>query len=685
MNADAESLFYNDHTIIILSDPETGAIMAANPAACTFYGYAPERFKTLYRADLEIAPAAEDTRHGRKGEDTFRCIGRHRLADGSFRDVEVHSGQIDIEGRGYLFSVVHESRDHSRTDSADNGELRRKVAELEASLSRYVNLYDNAPVGHVTLDGDGVIRDINLTGATLLRSDRHLLVGTPFSALIADEDRTLFSDHLQRCRPGDGPTTADLKLQTSRHSALYVQLCSIAVRKVSDGTTCLHTMITDFDITERRLAEHRIHRLNRLYTALSETNKAIVHSIDMEHLFRELCRIAIDHGGFLLAWIGLADESGFVRPVASFGEKIGYLDAVNVAGMSEPRGGGPTETVVREGSYQVCNDFLHDPATAPWHAAAALYGLKSSAAFALRQNGQSIGSFTLYAGESGYFDAQLLQLLRQMATDISFALDNFDREVRRQDAEQALRQETMRRLRALEELSEKDHLLLHQSRLAAMGEMIGNIAHQWRQPLNTLGLTVQDLSLSYELGEFSKELLDARVDKAMSVINQMSRTIDDFRNFVRPDKQKVAFKVSQIIDNTLSLIRGSLGNHGIKVEIDTGTDPTITGYLNQFSQVLLNILNNARDALIERAPGDPVIRIALHEEDGRMSMTIRDNAGGISDEILDKIFDPYFTTKDSERGTGLGLFMAKTIIESNWGGRLSVANRGDGAEFRIEV
>jgi len=135
----------------------------------------------------------------------------------------------------------------------------------------------------------------------------------------------------------------------------------------------------------------------------------------------------------------------------------------------------------------------------------------------------------------------------------------------------------------------------------------------------------------------------------------------------------------------LSLVGGSFQNLQIRVEVNTGTDPVITGYPNEFSQVILNILNNAKDALVARAPVEPAISITLHEELGRTVVIIRDNAGGIPEEILDKIFDPYFTTKGPEQGTGLGLFMAKTIIETNMGGQLTVANTGDGAEFRIEV
>ena len=235
------------------------------------------------------------------------------------------------------------------------------------------------------------------------------------------------------------------------------------------------------------------------------------------------------------------------------------------------------------------------------------------------------------------------------------------------------------------ELRDKDQILLLQSRQAAMGEMIGNIAHQWRQPLNTLGLTIQRQLLLYDLGEFTRELLAKDVSSSMELIQHMSRTIDDFSNYFKPDKEKSEFKVHEAIVNTLSLLEGALQNSRISVEIAAKDDLVICGYQNEFAQVLLNIMINARDALLERKIDDPRVTITIRNEGGCAVLTVADNAGGIPEEIIDKVFDPYFTTKGPQHGTGVGLFMSKAIIEKNMGGRLAVRNSGNGAEFRIEV
>jgi C4-dicarboxylate-specific signal transduction histidine kinase len=250
---------------------------------------------------------------------------------------------------------------------------------------------------------------------------------------------------------------------------------------------------------------------------------------------------------------------------------------------------------------------------------------------------------------------------------------------------QELEVETAARIRAMENLREKEQLLLQQSRMAAMGEMLGYIAHQWRQPLNVLGLTIQQLGLSYELGGFNKELLDDSIGKSMEIILHLSQTIDDFWNFSIPDREKCQFSLDQVIAKAVSLIEDSFKELRIIIDSDTIGAPRINGYPNEFAQVLLKILMNSKDALLEQGTIDARVTVRSWTEDGRAVVTIADNGGGIREEIIGKIFDPYFTTKELGKGIGVGLFMAKIIIEKNMGGSLTVRNISGGAEFRIEV
>jgi PAS domain S-box-containing protein len=236
---------------------------------------------------------------------------------------------------------------------------------------------------------------------------------------------------------------------------------------------------------------------------------------------------------------------------------------------------------------------------------------------------------------------------------------------------------------AVSEQRRMDQIAIVQDRRAAMGEMIANIAHQWRQPLNVLGLNLQDLSLAYGKAEFTKEYLKASVSQSMQLIMHMSHTIDDFRNFFKVNKEKVTFSVNQVIRKTLALVEESFKEQMVCTVFNSKSDPKVVGYPNEYAQVLLNVLINSRDALVGNSIDDARIVIQSFTEAGKSIVTITDNAGGITREIIDRVFDPYFTTKGS-KGTGIGLFMSKTIIEKNMGGTLTVHNAERGAEFRIE-
>ncbi len=235
----------------------------------------------------------------------------------------------------------------------------------------------------------------------------------------------------------------------------------------------------------------------------------------------------------------------------------------------------------------------------------------------------------------------------------------------------------------IEKRRAQEQILIQQSRQAAMGEMIGNIAHQWRQPLNALGLVLQNIYFAYKMGELDEEFLKRSIDKGNKLTKMMSKTIDDFRNFFKPNKAKENFKVSKIINDTIELIEASYINHNIELFKELDEELQIEGYPSEFSQVILNILSNAKDALIEREIEKPKVYIKSFKKDDQIVITIEDNAGGIDKKIINKIFDPYFTTKEEGKGTGIGLYMSKMIVENNMKGKIEAVNGENGAIFII--
>ena len=231
----------------------------------------------------------------------------------------------------------------------------------------------------------------------------------------------------------------------------------------------------------------------------------------------------------------------------------------------------------------------------------------------------------------------------------------------------------------LDKNREKEQLLMHQSKLAALGEMLGNIAHQWRHPITRLSLLVQNLKMAYDMNKLDDKYIQKFSSQALDQINYMSATIDDFTNFFKKDKEKQNFKVQLVIDEALKLLEGRIKN--IQIIKEYKNDIDIFGYKTEFSQVILNILNNAVDVLNERNVKNKKIIIRIYDK----TIEIEDNGGGVDEEIKDKIFEPYFTTKFQSQGTGIGLYMSKVIITKHFNSKLEVFNSKNGAIFKIAL
>jgi signal transduction histidine kinase len=243
-------------------------------------------------------------------------------------------------------------------------------------------------------------------------------------------------------------------------------------------------------------------------------------------------------------------------------------------------------------------------------------------------------------------------------------------------------------LKKTEEILKQRELLQQQSKMAMMGEMIGSIAHQWRQPLNELTISIQMLEYTPKEKLLDKDFLKKFTTKNKKLIDFMSETIDDFRNFFRIDKEKELFKVKDTIESTISILNAQLSNHSIDLKV-SGDDFEINSFKGEFQQVILNIINNAKDALIENSIKEKQIEIILKEDSNSQKsikrvVIIKDNAGGIPENIINRIFEPYFTTKEQGKGTGIGLYISKMIIENNMNSTLSVKNIDSGAQFTIE-
>ena len=234
-------------------------------------------------------------------------------------------------------------------------------------------------------------------------------------------------------------------------------------------------------------------------------------------------------------------------------------------------------------------------------------------------------------------------------------------------------------------LKDQEELMIVQSRHAAMGEMIGMIAHQWRQPLSTISMGANNLLLDITLNKVETSSFKEISNLIISQVNYLSNTIDDFKDFFRPKKEKESVSIEDIINDTLSIIGKTLEDSGVEINTIFSSKPIIKTYKREFIQVLINILNNSKEAMNENSSGEKKLFINVKEEKESTIIEICDNGGGIDEHIINNIFEPYFSTKSEKTGTGLGLYMSKTIVEKHLNGKLIAKNNKIGGACFIII
>ena len=268
-------------------------------------------------------------------------------------------------------------------------------------------------------------------------------------------------------------------------------------------------------------------------------------------------------------------------------------------------------------------------------------------------------------------------------------IDKFFKEYNKEIQEKRLELENLNKTlekRVLQEVhkrAEQERILIEKSKFIALGEMISNIAHQWRQPLSELSAIMLNIKFRYAMKKLDNEIISQKSKEAEKLLEYMSNTIDDFRNFFKPDKNKKYFSLKRSFDEVLNIIGKTIQNHNIDLSIKIDEDIKILGYKNEFEQVILNILSNAKDTLISTNTKNPYIHISVKKSLDRVKIYIDDNGGGIKLEPIEKIFEPYVSTKEESNGTGIGLYMSKIIIEKNMQGKIIAYNTKAGASFII--
>lgn len=237
----------------------------------------------------------------------------------------------------------------------------------------------------------------------------------------------------------------------------------------------------------------------------------------------------------------------------------------------------------------------------------------------------------------------------------------------------------------IEKNRQKDMLLFEQSKFSALGEMIENIAHQWRQPLNIVSMLFQKIKRSYKNNALNDETMNKLITQALDTVDYMSQTIDNFRSQFEPNREKEKYNLSSTIANTVALVDNSFNILGITIEVDILASIDLYGFPQDLKQILLNLLNNAKDAITLNSiqNGKILIKAGYTDNQEKIVIKVEDNGGGINKEYIDKIFEPYFTTKHKSQGTGIGLYMSKQIVEKHLGGTITVSSSNTNTCFNI--
>ncbi|MGE4295604.1 MAG: sensor histidine kinase [Campylobacterales bacterium] len=346
-------------------------------------------------------------------------------------------------------------------------------------------------------------------------------------------------------------------------------------------------------------------------------------------------------------------------PVAGGGEALGYLEALYSDRHYE-------QLLIDYGKLAVRSLLFF---------ALALLIINLWLAYAFRPLGRLAAALGSYRPHKGPFVLNLedgspeLETISKAAGDMLSRIRDYTDEIQRQ----------------MEENRRKDQVMFQQARQAQMGEMISMIAHQWRQPLSSIGTLSGNIRLLLELGQNDPKEILALLERINSHVQHLSSTVNDFRNLFNPNKREERVRLEEVCQKAAALLQSSFQKHGVELRMRFHFRQAVTTHPNELMQALISLIKNALDAVLEHTPQQPCVTIEGFEEDGWHHIHIRDNGGGVPEAIKDRIFDPYFSTKGEKNGTGLGLYMAKSVIEQHCRGRLSVQNVDDGALFALLI
>ncbi len=653
----------------IISLDENHKIILFNPAAEKMFGVAaadmmgktldsliPDRFRGKHPGQIAAFGQPGGSSYSRHMMG-MRIIAGLRKGGEEF-PMEASISKIEVAGKK-VYTVIHR----------DVTEQLRSREELRESEEKYRTLYENStvgiyrttPEGRILLANPALVRMLGYSTYDELSTRNLEMSGFEPSYERSEFIKTIESDGMVR-----GLESAWTKLDGT---VIYVRESARAIRG-PDGRTIYYDGVVE-DITERKLSEERIRRLNRVYAVLSDINQTIVRVQDKQRLFEEACRIAVDVGKFRFAWVGLVDSGdGFLKPAAQYGEGGNLLEMIRIsAKMKDIEKIGSIGFALGMGRGAFRNDIEHDGISLPWQTALLNLKFKSYASFPLKTAEGVYGTFTFYSPEVGFFDEEEMNLLEELCSDISYSVQNIEREDQRKSLQAQL---------------------IQAQKLESLGTLAGGIAHDFN---NILGIII-GYSQLLQRESPAAESVNRSADAILKAASRGAGLVKQLLTFAR--REDSSFDHIQLNDIVLEVSR--LLNETLPKTVVVSTDlkhdlPYIDADPTQIHQVLLNLCINARDAMPNGgalelftgiAGGETVAEKFSNSKRGEyVLLRVTDSGMGMDEATKRRIFDPFFTTKEIGKGTGLGLALVHSIV-TNHGGFVSVdSTPGLGTTFEI--
>lgn len=628
------AFFENNTAAMLQINPKSKQIVEANAAAINFYGYSLEQFKKLKIYDINILAPAEIDQKMKEAMalPTQTLICKHRLFSGESREVEVYMSPVITNDDHQLFITIY-----NVSEREDN---KRALEESERKLN---NAQSIAKTGSWEYCFDSEKLKWSEQTANIYETPKEFLYTIEnYNRLIHPEDLNKVMELWKKSIVEKTEYFSIHRILTPSDKIKYVEEKGYTVYDKKGKPIRFFGTIQD--VTEQKIAEIEFQK--------------------SQNYLKEAQRIAkVGHFEFNLS-NRKTDWSDEVSRILGFD-----IENTNLS-LEKYRKQLHVEDV--DAQYAIFSQALKEKKDyTAYYRITSLTGeekhIEEKGHFEFDKEGKPIKAIgTIQDITSSFLVKKALEESKAQLAIIN------------QDLEKRVKE-------SLKKSRDKDHLLIQQSRSAVLGEMIGNIAHQWRQPLTEVSLLINDLEDAYTFGVLNKAYFEKTTEIVYRRLKYMSDTINDFSKMYTDDFKKESFSPKELIEKLMQFTEGTIKKNKIQIRFMCKEDFEVFGYPNMLSHIILNLLNNSRDILIERSIKRPKIWIKLEKSESHFYIRVLDNGKGIDKDVIHKIFDPYFTTKDKKRGSGLGLYMTKSMVEKQMNGQIQVQNQRDGAEFKITL